>query len=159
MNNTNTTLDKIDDALSGSIDYSKYFNSQKANDDSEQQRALVDTVDAVYFIADGSFSYHLPVRDYARFKNKEFYVISIDQTEIPTANGQKIAIIGDSANTAIEIYKNNSDKQIYTFVNYFGEQSSVFQALYNQIGDELNNNKESEDSDQKGNAIKDKCKN
>lgn len=159
MNNTNTTLDKIDDALSGSIDYSKYFNSQKANDDSEQQRALVDTVDAVYFIADSSFSYHLPVRDYARFKNKEFYVISIDQTEIPTANGQKIAIIGDSANTAIEIYKNNSDKQIYTFVNYFGEQSSVFQALYNQIGDELNNNKESEDSDQKGSAIKDKCKN
>lgn len=159
MNNTNTTLDKIDDALSGSIDYSKYFNSQKANDDSEQQRALVDTVDAVYFIADSSFSYHLPVRDYARFKNKEFYVISIDQTEIPTANGQKIAIIGDSANTAIEIYKNNSDKQIYTFVNYFGERSSVFQALYNQIGDELNNNKESEDSDQKGSAIKDKCKN
>lgn len=159
MNNTNTTLDKIDDALSGSIDYSKYFNSQKANDDSEQQRALVDTVDAVYFIADSSFSYHLPVRDYARFKNKEFYVISIDQTEIPTANGQKIAIIGDSANTAIQIYKNNSDKQIYTFVNYFGERSSVFQALYNQIGDELNNNKESEDSDQKGSAIKDKCKN
>lgn len=159
MNNTNTTLDKIDDALSGSIDYSKYFDSQKANDDYEQQRALVDTVDAVYFIADSSFSYHLPVRDYARFKNKEFYVISIDQTEIPTANGQKIAIIGDSANTAIEIYKNNSDKQIYTFVNYFGEWSSVFQALYNQIGDELNNNKESEDSDQKGSAIKDKCKN
>lgn len=159
MNNTNTTLDKIDDALSGSIDYSKYFDSQKANDDFEQQRALVDTVDAVYFIADSSFSYHLPVRDYARFKNKEFYVISIDQTEIPTANGQKIAIIGDSANTAIEIYKNNSNKQIYTFVNYFGGQSSVFQALYNQIGDELNNNKESEDSDQKGRAIKNKCKN
>lgn len=159
MNNTNTTLDKIDDALSGSIDYSKYFNSQKANDDSEQQRALVDTVDAVYFIADSSFSYHLPVADYARFKNKEFYVISIDQTEIPTANGQKIAIVGDSANTAIKIYKNNSDKQIYTFVNYLGKQSPVFQALYNQIGDELNNNKESEDSDQKGSAIKDKCKN
>lgn len=159
MNNTNTTLDKIDDALQGNIDYSKYFDSQNANDTPEQQRALVDTVDTIYFIADGSFSYHLPVRDYARFKNKEFYVISTDQTEIPTANGYKIAIVGDSANTAIEIYKNNSDKQIYTFVNYFGEQSSVFQALYNQIGDELNNNKESEDSDQKGSAIKDKCKN
>ena len=159
MNNTNTTLDKIDDALQGNIDYSKYFDSQNANDTPEQQRALVDTVDTIYFIADGSFSHHLPVRDYARFKNKEFYVISTDQTEIPTANGYKIAIVGDSANTAIEIYKNNSDKQIYTFVNYFGEQSSVFQALYNQIGDELNNNKESEDSDQKGSAIKDKCKN
>ena len=159
MNNTNTTLDKIDDALQGNIDYSKYFDSQNANDTPEQQRALVDTVDTIYFIADGSFSHHLPVRDYARFKNKEFYVISTDQTEIPTANGYKIAIVGDSANTAIEIYKNNSDKQIYTFVNYFGEQSPVFQALYNQIGNELNNNQESEDSDQRGNTIKNKCKN
>lgn len=72
MNNTNTTLDKIDDALSGSIDYSKYFNSQKANDDSEQQRALVDTVDAVYFIADSSFSYHCQLETMLDLKIKNF---------------------------------------------------------------------------------------
>ena len=48
---------------------------------------------------------------------------------------------------------------IFSPLAYTYLMATLLFSLLKQIGDELNNNKESEDSDQKGSAIKDKCKN
>lgn len=145
LNNANEVTNAV-----GPVDYSKDFDPNH-DVDNTQMRAMVDLADAIYLIADDAFADSSQIRSYAMFKNKEFHVITSDQENIPTANGNTIAIFGVDTAIANDIYQSNKDKDVLAY----GE---IKQSLSQYQKDGLNLNK-TKSSEEVGKEIKDKCKN